>query len=129
MDHIETIPWSCPVYLTQFETEPETQNPIAEDQRDQSKNYRPRKYQVFLLNDDYTPMDFVVIILQQVFSKTLEEAQVIMLSVHHRKKGLAGIYSREVAETKINKVHQAARENLFPLTCSMEVNDDTGGTQ
>ncbi|MEW6107662.1 MAG: ATP-dependent Clp protease adapter ClpS [Nitrospirota bacterium] len=80
----------------------------------------PPFYRVFLLNDDYTTMDFVVHILEKVFHKNPVEATQIMLHVHKNGKGLAGVYSREIAETKIVAVHELARQHEFPLKCSME---------
>lgn len=80
----------------------------------------PPLYKVFLLNDDYTTMDFVVHILEKIFSKSSVEAAQIMLHVHKNGKGLAGIYSHEVAETKIDTVHQMSAKNGYPLKCSME---------
>ncbi|WP_448872322.1 ATP-dependent Clp protease adapter ClpS [Desulfobulbus propionicus] len=80
----------------------------------------PPLYKVLLHNDDYTTMDFVVMILQTVFSKNTEEATRIMLNVHHQGIGIAGIYTREIAETKIAVVHQMARQHQFPLRCSLE---------
>ncbi len=80
----------------------------------------PPLYKVLLHNDDYTTMDFVVMILQAVFHKNTEEATRIMLNVHHQGIGLAGIYPREIAETKVAIVHRMARQNQFPLRCSLE---------
>lgn len=80
----------------------------------------PTLYRVFLLNDDYTTMDFVVFILESVFSKPVVEATQIMLSVHRRGIGLCGAYTREIAETKVESVHQLARERQYPLKCIME---------
>jgi len=81
---------------------------------------KPPLYRVFLLNDDYTTMDFVVSVLEKVFHKSTVEATQIMLHVHKNGKGLAGTYTREIAETKIGTVHTLAREHEFPLKCSME---------
>jgi len=81
---------------------------------------RPPMYHVFLLNDNYTTMDFVVSVLEKVFRKSTVEATQIMLHVHKKGKGLAGTYTREIAETKIGTVHTLAREYEFPLKCSME---------
>jgi ATP-dependent Clp protease adaptor protein ClpS len=81
---------------------------------------KPPLYRVFLLNDDYTTMDFVVSVLENVFHKSTVEATQIMLHVHKNGKGLAGTYTREIAETKIGAVHTLAREHEFPLKCSME---------
>jgi ATP-dependent Clp protease adaptor protein ClpS len=81
---------------------------------------RPSLYRVILLNDDYTTMDFVVYILRRVFNKPEPEATRIMLHVHRRGEGIAGEYTRDIAETKIDTVHRLARENSFPLRCRME---------
>jgi ATP-dependent Clp protease adaptor protein ClpS len=75
---------------------------------------------VFLLNDDYTTMDFVIRILEEVFHKPLVEATQIMLHVHKNGRGLAGVYTKEIAETKVDTVHTLARKEDFPLKCGME---------
>jgi ATP-dependent Clp protease adaptor protein ClpS len=80
----------------------------------------PRQYNVFLLNDDYTSMDFVVEILMKLFRKNLQEAHTIMLEVHQKGRGLCGVYPYEVAETKVHQVSSLARENGFPLKAIME---------
>lgn len=80
----------------------------------------PPLYRVYLHNDDYTTMKFVVEILMSVFSKPIEEASKIMLKVHREGVGLCGVYDHEVAETKVITVHQLAESNGFPLKCSME---------
>lgn len=84
------------------------------------KTKKPAMYKVLLLNDDYTPMEFVVHILERFFSKTREEATDIMLHVHRRGVGLCGVYTYEVAETKVNQVMDFARANEQPLQCTME---------
>jgi ATP-dependent Clp protease adaptor protein ClpS len=80
----------------------------------------PSLYRVLLLNDDYTPMEFVVSILERFFNKKHEEATEIMLSVHHKGVGVCGVYPYEVAETKVMQVNEFARENEHPLQCTME---------
>lgn len=80
----------------------------------------PPLYKVILLNDHYTTMEFVVAVLREVFRKSAEEASRIMLSVHRSGAGIAGLYTREIAETKIAIVHELARANSFPLRCTME---------
>lgn len=80
----------------------------------------PALFKVFLINDNYTTMDFVVNVLEQIFHKPPVEAIHIMLHVHKNGKGLAGVYTREIAETKIQTVHDLSRQNGFPLQCTME---------
>jgi len=80
----------------------------------------PKKYKVFILNDDYTSMDFVVDVLISIFHKSYEEAENIMLEVHKKDKGLCGIYTHEIAETKIMQVSKKAKESGFPLKALME---------
>lgn len=80
----------------------------------------PRLYRVILCNDDYTTMDFVIEILTRVFHKPAAEATRIMLDVHKKGKGLCGIYTYDIATTKIDRVHQLARKREFPLKCSLE---------
>ncbi len=80
----------------------------------------PPLYKVLLLNDDYTTMEFVVEVLRYVIHKTIEEATRIMLNVHQNGVGVCGIYSYEIAETKVNTVDALAKENGFPLKCTME---------
>jgi ATP-dependent Clp protease adaptor protein ClpS len=84
------------------------------------KTKRPNLYRVLLLNDDYTPMDFVVLVLQDVFNKSREDAMSIMLHVHQRGVGECGVYPYEVAETKVTRVMDTARKNQHPLQCVME---------
>jgi len=87
---------------------------------EQQKVAEPPLYKVLLHNDDYTAMEFVVIILERVFNKTTAEATRIMLNVHQQGVGIAGVYTREIAETKLAIVHDLAKKNEYPLKCSME---------
>ena len=80
----------------------------------------PPLFTVIMHNDHYTTMDFVVEVLELVFLKTPSEATQIMLAIHRRGQGLCGSFTREVAESKIDRVHSLARQNEFPLRCSME---------
>ena len=84
------------------------------------KTQRPNLYRVLLLNDDYTPMEFVVLVLQDVFNKTREDAMQVMLHVHNKGVGECGVYPYEVAETKVTRVMDTARKNQHPLQCVME---------
>lgn len=85
-----------------------------------SKTQKPAMYKVLLLNDDYTPMEFVVDVLGRFFSKKNEEAVQIMLHVHQKGVGVCGIYTYEIAETKVTQVVDYARENQHPLQCTLE---------
>ncbi len=80
---------------------------------------RPSMYEVALMNDDYTPMEFVVLILESFFGMSRERATQVMLHVHTRGKGVCGVYSREVAETKVNQVNEFSRSRHHPLLCVM----------
>lgn len=81
---------------------------------------KPSKYKVLMLNDDYTTMEFVVDILKKVFGHSTLAATSIMLNIHNHGRGLAGIYTKEIAEAKVSQVHSAARSRGFPLKCEME---------
>lgn len=91
---------------------------VAEKEKQETEE--PSLYRVILLNDDYTTMEFVIHVLETVFHKPLPEATRIMLSVHKKGAGLCGVYTREIAETKVAEVHAMAAENQFPLKCTME---------
>jgi ATP-dependent Clp protease adaptor protein ClpS len=80
----------------------------------------PKEYKVLIHNDDYTPMDFVVFVLKKIFSKSEAEATEVMLDVHNKGIGIAGIYSYEVAETKVVQANQFAKNNQYPLKTSYE---------
>lgn len=80
----------------------------------------PKMYRVILFNDDYTTMDFVVEILVAVFGKPAAEATRIMLDVHKKGKGVCGVYTHDIAQTKVNQVHRLAKKNQFPLRCGYE---------
>ena len=98
----------------------------TENQRDTvlekkaSKLAPPPMYQVLLLNDDYTPMDFVVAVLQRIFGKSEDEASRIMLKVHHEGRAVCGVYPRDIAATRVEMVRQMAQARQHPLQCVME---------
>ncbi len=86
----------------------------------QPKTKKPSLYKVLLLNDDYTPMEFVVHVLERFFNKGREEATRIMLHVHQKGVGVCGVYTFEIAETKVTQVTDFARKHQHPLQCTME---------
>lgn len=88
--------------------------------RSSAKTKKPSMYKVLMLNDDYTPMEFVVDVLERFFGKNIEEATRIMLHVHQRGVGICGVFTYEVAETKVTLVMDSARENGHPLQCTLE---------
>jgi len=98
--------------------------PFKEDtvllERQAEKVKVPAMYKVMLLNDDYTPMEFVVMVIQEYFNKDQETATRIMLQVHLAGKGVCGIYTRDVASTKVHQVIERSRESGHPLQCTME---------
>lgn len=100
------------------EYSPEVEEEVTDETKDEVRE--PSMFRVLLHNDDYTTMEFVVEILITVFNKSPEEAVEIMLNVHRKGIGICGVYTFEVSETKVNIVHVLARENGFPLKCTME---------
>ncbi|AVI68151.1 ATP-dependent Clp protease adapter ClpS [Shewanella sp. WE21] len=90
------------------------------EERIESELMPPSMYKVVLNNDDYTPMDFVIEVLQVFFRKNEQEATDIMLTIHHQGKGICGIFPFGIAETKVIQVNQFARQNQHPLLCSLE---------
>ncbi|KPL68695.1 Clp protease ClpS [Erythrobacter sp. SG61-1L] len=88
--------------------------------RTRAKPKKPSQYKVLMLNDDYTPMEFVVMVLKRFFRMDLEQATRVMLHVHQRGVGVCGIFPYEVAETKVHQVMDFARENQHPLQCTLE---------
>lgn len=103
------------------EDRPQTQGDAGILTEKKTKTRRPPMYRVMLINDDYTTMDFVVYILETVFGKSKEEAHQLMLQVHQSGMGVCGIYSKEIAETKVQTVIHLARKEGFPLQCVMEL--------
>lgn len=89
-------------------------------ERKTARTKPPQMYQVVLLNDDYTPMEFVVMVLQEYFKRDLESATQIMLKIHHEGRGVCGVYTKDVAATKVELVLAAARRAGHPLQCIME---------
>ena len=118
---------------TELPTKPRPPAPIAPERRPQrddgdavvlerrpQKTAPPQMYQVVMLNDDYTPMEFVVLVIQEFFSKDRESATQIMLKIHLDGRGVCGVYSRDMAQTKVTQVMDAAKEAGHPLQCVSE---------
>jgi ATP-dependent Clp protease adaptor protein ClpS len=97
---------------------PKTGDEVLEKPKAKAK--RPEMFKVVLLNDDYTTMDFVVLVLERVFNKSEGEAYRIMMQVHMRGRGICGSYTYEIAETKVATVHEMAQEHGFPLRATIE---------
>ena len=99
-------------------------SPLQDDgvalQEAKPKLARPQLYKVILLNDDYTPMEFVVQVLEVFFTMNREQAIQVMLHVHTRGKGVCGVYTRDIAETKVAQVNEYSRRNQHPLICTLE---------
>lgn len=93
---------------------------VSTDTRTEKKLQKPKMYKVLLHNDDYTTMEFVVFVLQSVFHLDETKAVQVMLHVHRSGIGVAGVYTREVAETRVSQVEALAREHEYPLRCSIE---------
>jgi ATP-dependent Clp protease adaptor protein ClpS len=89
-------------------------------ERQTAKVEPPHMYQVVMLNDDYTPMEFVVMVLQEFFQRDIETATQIMLRIHHEGRGVCGVYTKDVASTKVELVLAAAKRSGHPLQCTME---------
>ncbi|WP_028115264.1 ATP-dependent Clp protease adapter ClpS [Ferrimonas senticii] len=94
---------------------------ILEQERQEQRVAPPKLYKVVLNNDDYTPMEFVVEVLTKFFSLSTEKATEVMLTVHYKGKGICGVFTRDIAETKAAQVNDYAREHQHPLLCSIEL--------
>jgi ATP-dependent Clp protease adaptor protein ClpS len=98
----------------------EGQGQVGIATRTRAKPKKPSQYKVLMLNDDYTPMEFVVMVLKRFFRMDLEQATRVMLHVHQKGVGICGVFPYEVAETKVNQVMDFARQNQHPLQCTLE---------
>ena len=112
--------WRWPLTMAKRGDETDDESGTGTVTRTRPKTKRPSLYRVLLLNDDYTPMEFVVHVLERFFHKGPEEATTIMLHVHHNGVGECGVYTYEVAETKVTQVMDFARKHQHPLQCVME---------
>ncbi|KAB1441205.1 ATP-dependent Clp protease adapter ClpS [Pseudodesulfovibrio senegalensis] len=101
-------------------SEPNIGDQYESELLDEHEVREPKKYRVLLHNDDYTTMDFVVEVLVRVFRKSETEATIIMLQIHNEGVGVCGLYTAEVAETKVDMVHRLAKSAGYPLRCTME---------
>ncbi|ABM95417.1 ATP-dependent Clp protease adapter ClpS [Methylibium sp. Pch-M] len=101
-------------------TKPDDGQGAVVAERQSARVEPPRMYQVVLLNDDYTPMEFVVMVLQEFFQRDIETATQIMLKIHHEGRGVCGVYTKDVASTKVESVLAAAKRSGHPLQCTME---------
>jgi ATP-dependent Clp protease adaptor protein ClpS len=99
---------------------PADQDQVGVATKTRTKPKKPSQFKVLMLNDDYTPMEFVVLVLKRFFSMDLEQATRVMLHVHQRGVGVCGIFPYEIAETKVNQVMEFARQNQHPLQCTLE---------
>ncbi|MEO6041924.1 MAG: ATP-dependent Clp protease adapter ClpS [Croceibacterium sp.] len=99
---------------------PDGEGQVGIATRTRTRPKKPSQYKVLLLNDDYTPMEFVVMVLKRFFRMDLEQATRVMLHVHQKGVGVCGVYPYEVAETKVTQVMDCARENQHPLQCTLE---------
>ena len=104
-------------------SDPESPGGLALEEA-RPKLRKPPLYKVIILNDDYTPMEFVVEVLQRFFSLSRDKATSVMLHVHTRGRGVAGVFTYEIAETKVVMVNDYAREHQHPLQCTLEETDD-----
>lgn len=100
--------------------EPGNENEVGIATKAKTRPKKPSQYKVLMLNDDYTPMEFVVMVLKRFFAMDLEQATRVMLHVHQKGVGVCGIFPYEVAETKVNQVMDFARQNQHPLQCTLE---------
>jgi ATP-dependent Clp protease adaptor protein ClpS len=117
---VATVPWGAGDDGSGDDAGPGTDGQTRVATKTQAKPKKPSQYKVLMLNDDYTPMEFVVMVLKRFFGMDLEQATRVMLQVHQRGVGVCGIFPYEVAETKVNQVMDFARQNEHPLQCTLE---------
>lgn len=115
-----TVMLRSPATAAAHDDEDDTGNALGVATRTRTRTKKPTPYRVLMHNDDYTPMEFVVLVLQRFFRMTMDEATQVMLHVHQRGVGVCGVFSYEVAETKVEQVMDFARQNQHPLQCTLE---------
>ncbi len=122
--HIVAITHQWPAGVRAMASNPDSDSDSGTVTQDATPELKkPPLFKVVLLNDDYTPMEFVVEVLETFFSMNREQATQVMLTVHTRGKGVCGIYTRDIAETKSAQVNQYAREHQHPLLCEIEASE------
>ncbi len=114
------MPLPRPAAMAGSGDDSDTDEQVGIATRTKTRPKKPSQYKVLMLNDDYTPMEFVVMVLKRFFAMDLEQATRVMLHVHQRGVGVCGIFPYEVAETKVNQVMDFARQNQHPLQCTLE---------
>ncbi len=123
MGRSATLSIGTPGLMADKKQTPGTTREVSVQTRTKPKPKKPSMYRVLLLNDDYTPMEFVVLVLEHFFNKSREEATRIMLHVHNYGVGVCGVFPLEVAETKVAQVMDLARQQQHPLQCTKERED------
>ncbi len=111
---------ALPAIASGQDDDSDTDNQLGVATKTKTRPKKPSQYKVLMLNDDYTPMEFVVMVLKRFFAMDLEQATRVMLHVHQRGVGVCGIFPYELAETKVNQVMDFARQNQHPLQCTLE---------
>lgn len=111
---------SLPCFAMADDSDSDADSEVGIATKTKAKPKKPSQYKVLMLNDDYTPMEFVVMVLKRFFAMDLEQATRVMLHVHQKGVGVCGIFPYEVAETKVNQVMDFARQNQHPLQCTLE---------
>ena len=118
---IERVAGAHPARLADEDTPPGgTEDEVGVATKTRARPKKPSQFKVLMLNDDYTPMEFVVMVLKRFFHMDMEQATRVMLHVHQRGVGVCGIFPYEIAETKVNQVMDFARQNQHPLQCTLE---------
>lgn len=118
-DHADRGPFTRPI-AADGDQDKGSGSEVGIATKTRAKPKKPSQYKVLMLNDDYTPMEFVVMVLKRFFGMDLEQATRVMLHVHQKGVGVCGIFPYEVAETKVNQVMDFARQNQHPLQCTLE---------
>lgn len=117
---LSTPSWGVERFELHMNASDESDAGTAVITRPKTETKTPSFYRVLLMNDDFTPMDFVIHVLQKFFNKDHTEATQIMLQVHHKGSGQCGVFAYEIAETKVFQVNQYSKQNRYPLKCTME---------